>query len=399
MPDPDIDLAHIARNVGPTSRTTCGSCHFSGGGGDHVKHANMGNELNDPCRTCDIHMGGYDFTCTECHRTTNHKIPGKSSSVAATEGTTQCMDCHTKEPHYGNDLLDHHLNEHCDHIACNTCHSPLYARSHPTKIWWDWSEAGDMDRAVQKGPHGQPLYHWKKGVFEWTQNAKPSYAWSNGYTLRTLAGDTVDLEGKIVEPDAAQQEKKQGDYVHLASPVGEKTDPDSKITPFKVMRGVQPADPETNLLLLPHLFPYGKEDTTAYWKNPDWQKAFQEGMQAAGLPYSGDYVWVRTDMYWRMEHEVLPKEGALKCTQCHTALQGEKTCARCHRPTRAADFTELMQGRKGLKAAENGEWDPKLLEKKDGFLNFKELGYEGDPIIHGGRFKRLPLLFEKPPQP
>ena len=30
------DLANVAQNVGLTSRETCGSCHFFGGGGDHV---------------------------------------------------------------------------------------------------------------------------------------------------------------------------------------------------------------------------------------------------------------------------------------------------------------------------------------------------------------------------
>jgi hypothetical protein len=28
------------------------------------------------------------------------------------------------------------------------------------------------------------------------------------------------------------------------------------------------------------------------------------------------------------------------------------------------------------------------------YINFKSLGYEGDPIIHGGRFKKLPMGYK-----
>jgi hypothetical protein len=71
----------VAKNVGHTSRKTCGDCHFNGGGGEAVKHADLSRQLLQPERNCDVHMGGYDFQCTECHRTRNHKIAGRSSSV------------------------------------------------------------------------------------------------------------------------------------------------------------------------------------------------------------------------------------------------------------------------------------------------------------------------------
>ncbi|MGE5665893.1 MAG: multiheme c-type cytochrome, partial [Betaproteobacteria bacterium] len=34
LPEPKVDLLKVARSVGPTSRETCGACHFYGGGGD-----------------------------------------------------------------------------------------------------------------------------------------------------------------------------------------------------------------------------------------------------------------------------------------------------------------------------------------------------------------------------
>ena len=128
MPDPKVDLEYVAKNVGPSSRQTCGTCHFSGGGGDAVKHADMCLELNWPSRNCDIHMGGYDFSCSDCHKTRNHKISGRSTSAPVAEGSRACEDCHTSKPHYGESLLDHHLNKHCATVACNTCHSPIYSK-------------------------------------------------------------------------------------------------------------------------------------------------------------------------------------------------------------------------------------------------------------------------------
>lgn len=75
-------------------------------------------------------------------------------------------------------------------------------------------------------------------------------------------------------------------------------------------------------LMVPHLFPKAKHDTTAFWKHLDWQKAYTTGMQAAHLPYSGKYKWINTRMYWGIEHEVMPADMALSCVQCHESLKG-----------------------------------------------------------------------------
>jgi octaheme c-type cytochrome (tetrathionate reductase family) len=374
MPAPDVDLVKVAENVGYSSRQTCGDCHFSGGGGDAVKHADLSETLNWPNRQCDIHMGGYNFSCNECHKTRNHKIPGRSSSVAVVEGTRSCSDCHTEDPHYGNDLLDAHLNKHCDSIACNTCHSPVYSKCTPTKVYWDWSTAGNKKREVHKDKYGQPDYQWKKGSFEWKESAKPVYKWYNGYMKRILVGDKVKLD-KVN---------------NITYPVGSIKDPRAKISPFKVMKGIQPADSENGYLLIPHLF--GEE---GYWKTTDWQKSFKLGMKEVGLPYSGEYEWVRTDMYWGIHHEVMPEEYALSCAQCHKSLQEGRTCGRCHQDSREVDFKKLStKGTNFKKMHEQGRDVQELIDTTD-YIDFKALGYEGDPIIHGGRFKKLPLGYEE----
>ncbi len=381
MPDPKVDLVKVAKSVGRSSRMTCGECHFNGGGGEAVKHADMSRQLLDPDRSCDVHMGGYDFQCSECHQTRNHKIAGRSTSVPVSEGGFSCENCHSEKPHYGESLLIHHLNKHAETIACNTCHSPVYAKCKPTVVNWDWSKAGDKARKPQKDKYGMEDYDWKKGEFIWLESGKPIYTWYNGSMKRMLLGDKVDLDAP---------------HINITEPVGSIKDPGSKIAPFKYMQGTNAFDLENRYLVVPHLFPKNKDDTTAYWKHTDWQKANTAGMQAAHLPYSGKYKWVKTRMYWGIEHEVMPDNMALSCVQCHDSLKGERTCNRCHQDNKDVDFRKIAQkGTDFSYMASKGRDVSHLIGKTD-YIDFKGLGYKGDPIIHGGRFKKLPMGYKAP---
>jgi octaheme c-type cytochrome (tetrathionate reductase family) len=391
MPDPSVDLVYVAQNVGASSRTTCGVCHFAGGGGDAVKHADMCGKLRYGDRNCDVHMGGYDFSCVECHKTQNHEISGRSSSAPVVETSRSCEDCHTNAPHHKETILGPHLNKHCESVSCNTCHTPIYAKCKPTKTWWDWSLAGDKKREVRKENPEMPDYDWMKGEFRWKESAKPEYAWHNGYIERLYIGDKVSLEGAVVDPSWSFEQKFNGDYIHISSPLGSIKDPNAKIAPFKIMRGIQPVDLKNKYLATPHLFPTSKEDATAYWKNLEWSKAIVDGMKVAGLEYSGEYGWARTDMHWRIEHEVMPKEMALSCVQCHDALKGERTCDRCHKDSRDVKFKELAhKGTDFSYLAKRGRDVSDLVGVTD-YIDFKKLGYPGDPILTGGRFTKLPL--------
>jgi hypothetical protein len=51
------------------------------------------------------------------------------------------------------------------------------------------------------------------------------------------------------------------------------------------------------------------------------------------------------------------------------------------------------------RAGQRGPQLPKRLGRCHGtdYIDFKGLGYKGDPIIHGGRFKKLPMGY-KPQQ-
>jgi len=291
------DLKQVAKSVGKTSRKTCGACHFFGGGGDHIKHGDLDSSLTEPKRDLDVHMGvdGANMTCTACHKTAKHVIAGKALSVSTSGGgqTLDCNDCHAGAPHKSKP----DLNRHAKKVACQTCHIPTFARSLPTKLWWDWSTAG-QNKPIQKDQHGQNTYDKMKGDFRWGKDIVPSYMWFNGTVDRVLIGDKID----------------PGKLVHLNYPQGARAEAGAKITPFKVMTGRQPYDAGNNVMVMPHLFGKG-----GYWDTYDWGSAIASGMKAANQPYSGKFGWVLTDMYWKVNHMVVSKNKALGCNDCHSA--------------------------------------------------------------------------------
>jgi len=370
FPEKNLDLVSIAQSVGRPSRSTCGiNCHFRGGGGDAVKHGDMSSMLVSPDRNHDVHMGvtdsGLDFRCQDCHKTRNHMISGRSISVPAVEGDLSCEYCHTDSPHIGSELIDHHLNEHTQHVACQTCHIPVYSKGNPTKVYWDWSTAG-QDITQPKDKYGQDVYQKKKGSFKWKEAVKPTYKWYNGTVKRYILGDRVNENG----------------VTDLTMPVGDIADPASRIYPFKLHQGKQISDSVYKYLIAPQLW-------GGYWKHWDWDKASRDGMKAANLAYSGAYEFVETAMYWGITHEVVPKEQALSCAECHPSLAQAPYCGKCHEERPDVDFAALVN--KGVdfkRMAEMGR-DVEELVGKTNYIDYKALGYEGDPIETRGRFKKL----------
>ena len=326
-----VDLAKVAQSVGATTRDTCGACHFMGGGGDAVKHGDLDTTLKNPKRHLDVHMDakGLNFTCSTCHATKGHNIPGsrytpigKETGQAFMRGQAKdqaspatCQSCHDQAPHKAGGLVHAKLNEHTDKLACQTCHIPQFARGQATKMSWDWSTAGKV------GPDGKRLrikdssghhdrYDTNKGDFSYESDVVPEYRWINGKVKYTLLGDPVNTEG----------------VTEINHYFGSAADGNSRIWPVKVFRGKQPYDIETKSLLVPHTAAgYGENDDTAFWQSYKWEAALKAGAAAVDQPFSGKFDFVKTEMTWPITHMVAPKEDALTCTQCHSKsgrLQG-----------------------------------------------------------------------------
>ncbi len=287
LPVEGVDLTAVAKSVGYPTRLNCGQCHFKGGGGDAVKHGDMDGSLYFPPERLDVHMGRHDFQCIDCHRTEHHQIPGCAMSVAMDRPLrVRCIDCHNRRPHN-----DERLDAHTRSVACQTCHIPRYALDYPTKMYWDWSQAGQDGRTEE--PH---TYLKKKGSFRYAQDVVPEYYWYNGKAYRYLPGERIDPSR----------------VVSINRPLGGPDDPEAKIWPFKVHRGKQIYDREYLHLLAPRTSGEG-----GYWHTFDWVQACRLGAQDMGIPFSGQYGFVATEMYWPLSHMVQPKEKALQCRDCH----------------------------------------------------------------------------------
>ncbi len=305
------NLRKVAQNVGATSRSTCGACHFKGGGGAAVKHGDLDPSLIEPDMFVDVHMDadGLNFTCATCHQSDQHSVAGSRYAPTASDTgrvdvpgrgdrkRTSCRSCHNDKPH----VTTAKLNDHTAKIACQTCHIPQYSRGYyASKEWWDWSTAGqtkpDNTPISTADAKGHEIYNSKKGDFRWENNVVPGYVWFNGIVDYTLLGDRIDPDG-VVPINAFR---------------GGPDDPDARIWPVKVMRGKQPYDPVNMTLAVPHTV---GED--GYWKTFDWGTALAKGMASAGQPFSGEYAFVETQMLWPINHMVAPKEQALGCVECH----------------------------------------------------------------------------------
>ncbi len=303
--------------MGSPTRANCGTCHWKGGGGDAVKHGDLDSTLKDPPPGHDVHMGALGFTCQECHQTQNHKISGMCCSCGVCEGRVSCLDCHDERPHADDHPLLRKLNDHGDAIVCQTCHIPKFAKTKPTVTFWDWSKAGKETAPPQKKPGIFITFSKKKGLLIKDKDLQPVYAWSKGKHAHYLPGSPVDFNG----------------ITYINFPTGNIKDAKARITPYKVHTSIQPADVVFKYLILPKLY-------KGYWDHYDWDRASREGMEEVGLQFSGKIKFVKTKMYWRLNHEVAPKKDALSCTDCH---------------------------------------------RPDGVMDFKSLGYKGDPAIVGGR--------------
>lgn len=308
------DLAKIARNIGATSSRNCGSCHFYGGGGDGVKHGDLDSSLLTAPRALDVHMSkdGANLACADCHTTSAHSVTGSRylTNARDTQGIdvpghtdqtrASCESCHGSVPHQSSKL-----NDHVDQVACQTCHIPEFARGGvATKIWWDWSTAGQLDKDGKpqtiRDKDGNLEYLSTKGSFRHGENVVPEYRWFDGQARYTLRDDTID-DSQL----PLQINKIQGSH----------DNPDSRIWPFKIMYGKQPYDPILKHLLVNHV--YSADDDTALWSNFDWAKSIKAGTEFAGQPYSGEFQFIETEMHWPITHMVAPAENALECSSCH----------------------------------------------------------------------------------
>jgi hypothetical protein len=198
------DLGQVARNVGKTSRANCGACHFYGGGGDAVKHGDLDSSMKQsgqvpgrahgqgrpqlqlrhlprhlrPRRARQpLRADGHGREGGRPHARQGRTPTRPPARPATARGRTR-RHGQAQRPHRQDRLPD-------------LPHPGIRPRRHPTKMSWDWSTAGKLDKDGKpfklKDSAGHDAYDSKKGDFKYEDNVIPEYIWFNGkvnYTLR-----------------------------------------------------------------------------------------------------------------------------------------------------------------------------------------------------------------------
>ncbi|MCD4723947.1 MAG: tetrathionate reductase family octaheme c-type cytochrome [Bacteroidales bacterium] len=309
-PKASVDLNYVSTHVGSPGRDNCGVCHFWGGGGNNVKHGDLEISLLDCTLEVDVHMAteGENMSCVDCHVTEKHQMAGKLYALSSeNKSRATCEQCHTNKPHNDKIIDDHNLR-----VACQTCHIPVYAKVNDTKMYWDWSSAGELDEHGEAfhepDVDGNHKYMSIKGTFVWANHVIPEYYWFNGIADHQLISDQIDTI-------PVQMNRLMGSYRDKG--LFQESEQPSKIWPVKVHRGKQIYDMVNNTLVQPKLWAKEK-GKNAFWLDFDWDASVKEGMAYLELPYSGEYGFVETEMYWPLNHMVSPASQSLKCIDCHT---------------------------------------------------------------------------------
>ncbi|MCM2358902.1 MAG: tetrathionate reductase family octaheme c-type cytochrome [Geobacteraceae bacterium] len=321
-----MNLDDAARNVGLPTRRNCGLCHFYGGGGDAVKNAGLDSTMEKPKKQQDVHMG---------------------SKESGGQDMT-CQACHKTKDHRiagASSMLAHYDAR----VACDDCHSGAKAPHQKSR------NGAILNRhiatvacqtchipAFAKAQATKTMWKWSdvgKDIKPEEEFDKETFAKHKGTFKWEMNVKPVYAwsNGKVERYMVGDKIKDPSKPVYMIRPIGDIRDKSAKIYPYKYYTGDQPMDAKHKYFLIFQTY-------KALWSDYQWEKAIVQGANGSGLPYSGKYQFVNTISYIAAQHEVAPKEEALTCGDCH--LGGER-------------------------------------------LDWKALGYAGDPVKVGGRFEKV----------
>ena len=318
-----MDLLKAAQSVGLPNRKNCGSCHFYGGGGDAVKHAGLDSTLEKPSKSQDVHMAA--------------KEKGGQDMT--------CQSCHVTEKHRiggASSMMAHYDTR----VNCDQCHSGAKAPHRKAKngalINKHLATVACQTCHIPffaKGQATKMAWNWSdvgkdikpEEQFDKETFAKHKGTFTWGMNVKPVYAWSNGMVERYMVGDKVKDPKKT---VTMAAPVGDIKDKKAKIYPYKLYTGDQPMDSKHKHLII-------FQQYKSLWVDFDWDKACRLGAEGVGLPYSGKHQFVNTVTYIAAQHEVSPKEEALQCGECH------------------------MGGNR---------------------MDWKALGYKGDPMQNGGRF-------------
>jgi hypothetical protein len=246
----------------------------------------------------------------------------------------QCIDCHKTHNHVVSGKLNTTYSEKTKAIrfGCENCHSEKPHKDHrlnehAVRIACQTCHIPEFARKFPT----KMTWDWSKAGDSNRKDSPHEYLKIKGEfhyeedVVPTYAWYTGKMD-RYVLGDKLDSEAEH----YMNRPIGSRNDTKAKIWPFKVHHANQPYDPVNNIIIPPLTSGEG-----GYWTKFNWAYAIKKGAEINGLPYSGKYGFTNTKMYWPITHMVTTKKNALRCQQCHS---------------------------------------PK------GRLNWKELGYDHDPV-------------------
>ena len=243
--------------IGKPTAKNCMACHESAGGGNLVKRGFAFTAASD------VHAAK-GMVCVDCHRAKDHRIPtGYDPNNWAHDGVRlACADCHSIKPH-----KDADTNRHTARIACQTCHIPRTGGAF-AKDFTHWEQLPDK-------------FYEPTTLRKETNETVPVYAWYN----LTVAN----------RPD-------------FIGPKGTRRDAKSRIYPFKIFQGKAYFNKKDGQLL--------SMDFAPPMANGDTLAGVASAARILGIK---DYVPVPgwQTVYFGSNHQVVPKEKALTCYNCH----------------------------------------------------------------------------------
>jgi octaheme c-type cytochrome (tetrathionate reductase family) len=295
----------------------------------------------DNCGTCHFNGGGGDNVK---HGDLSEALYFPPSDLDVHMGANDflCTDCHQTTDHniLGRLVADNYQVDPSEQVSCQTCHT----------------DEPHTDQRLNDHTGTVACQTCHIPYIAMDEPTKVAWDWSTAgqdlpedhYTYLKIKGSFVyeqnvlpkylwsngNLSYRYLLGDTIDPSKP----TVMDEPAGDINDPLARIFPFKLHVAKQPYDTVNNYLLAPIT-----AGDNGYWTTFDWNSAFELAVPITGLEYSGHYGFAETWMYWPSTHMVQSADKALQCNDCH------------------------------------GD---------DGRLDWKALGYPGDPMLWGSRFQK-----------
>lgn len=303
-----------------------------------VAAQSVGRPTRENCGFCHYDGGGGN-NVKHGDLDSSLNFPSESLDVHMGRLNLQCIDCHRSTNHVikGRLLADNIAIATAEQVQCTDCHAAAPHKdarinAHTASVA---CQTCHIPAVALKNP--------TKMYWDWSASGQDRpedhytylkikgefhYETDVAPTYRWFNGSNAYryILGDTIDPT-------QPTMINL--PAGDIKDPNAKIFPFKVHVAKQPYDTATKTLLAPRTSGEG-----GYWTTFDWPSALALGAQDAGITFSGQYGFAETWMYYPATHMVQPAQNALQCEGCHGP---------------------------------------------EGRMDWRALGYPGDPIEWGGR--------------